>query len=102
MTLAHQSKSTNVHHTEPNPIDERNFENMISEVEDYAIFLLDASGNIASWNKGAEKIKGYQAADILGKSSGYFIRQKILKGVFLKFCCWRRRRMGKLLTKDGG
>jgi PAS domain S-box-containing protein len=43
------------------------FERMINEVEDYAIFLLDPSGIVSSWNKGAEKIKGYHAEDIIGK-----------------------------------
>ncbi|MBL0745832.1 PAS domain S-box protein [Chryseolinea lacunae] len=40
---------------------------LLAEVEDYAIFLLDKNGNIRSWNKGAEKIKGYTAADVLGE-----------------------------------
>ncbi|WP_207513864.1 sensor histidine kinase [Longitalea luteola] len=48
------------------------FERMISEVEDYAIFLLDVNGNILSWNKGAEKIKGYRADEIIGKSHQLF------------------------------
>jgi PAS domain S-box-containing protein len=48
------------------------FEKMISEVEDYAIFLLDEKGHIISWNKGAEKIKGYRADEIIGKSHQLF------------------------------
>jgi len=48
------------------------FEAMISEVEDYAIFLLDTSGNVVSWNKGAEKIKGYKADEIIGKNFRLF------------------------------
>lgn len=51
---------------------EEKFEKMISEVEDYAIFLLDPKGIILSWNKGAEKIKGYTAREIIGKSYQLF------------------------------
>jgi PAS domain S-box-containing protein len=40
---------------------------MIEAVTDYAIILLDASGKISSWNRGAERIKGYSEAEILGK-----------------------------------
>ena len=41
---------------------------MISEVEDYAILLLDKDGFIQNWNKGAERIKGYKANEIVGRS----------------------------------
>jgi PAS domain S-box-containing protein len=35
-------------------------------VTDYAIFMLDTAGNVISWNPGAERIKGYSSAEILG------------------------------------
>ncbi|XZF14068.1 sensor histidine kinase [Chitinophagaceae bacterium MMS25-I14] len=41
---------------------------MVEEIEDYAILLLDRKGNIENWNKGAEKIKGYKASEIIGKN----------------------------------
>jgi PAS domain S-box-containing protein len=40
---------------------------LIDRVEDYAIFLLDPGGFIASWNRGAERIKGYKPEEIIGK-----------------------------------
>jgi PAS domain S-box-containing protein len=40
---------------------------MIGEVEDYAILMLDRGGNIRTWNRGAEKIKGYKEEEILGQ-----------------------------------
>jgi PAS domain S-box-containing protein len=40
---------------------------MIDEVEDYAILLLTKDGLIENWNKGAEKIKGYRAEEIVGQ-----------------------------------
>ncbi|HTA82660.1 MAG TPA: PAS domain S-box protein [Bacteroidia bacterium] len=45
---------------------------MIDEIEDYAILLLDANGYIMNWNKGAEKIKGYTAKEIIGKKFSLF------------------------------
>lgn len=47
---------------------EERYQRMITEVEDYAIILLDTEGNILNWNKGAEKIKGYTEAEIINKS----------------------------------
>jgi len=41
--------------------------NMVEEIEDYAILLLDVNGHIENWNKGAEKIKGYKANEVIGK-----------------------------------
>lgn len=45
---------------------------MIDEVEDYAIILLDPDGTIQDWNRGAEKIKGYTAAEAVGKHFSMF------------------------------
>lgn len=39
---------------------------LISQITDYAIFVLSTTGEVASWNPGAERIKGYSAADIIG------------------------------------
>lgn len=51
---------------------EQLYQKMIEEVQDYAILLLDINGNVQNWNKGAEKIKGYTEADILGKNFSLF------------------------------
>jgi PAS domain S-box-containing protein len=40
---------------------------LVDAVTDYAIFHLDPDGVIASWNAGAERIKGYRAAEIVGR-----------------------------------
>lgn len=45
---------------------EQQFRALIDAVEEYAIFRLDPEGYIASWNTGAERIKGYTAAEIIG------------------------------------
>ena len=46
---------------------EEQYRLLVDGVKDYAIFLLDPNGRIASWNTGAERIKGYTAAEILGR-----------------------------------
>jgi PAS domain S-box-containing protein len=43
------------------------FRLLVESVEDYAIFLLDPDGKIATWNEGAERIKGYKADEIIGQ-----------------------------------
>jgi PAS domain S-box-containing protein len=51
-----------------NPLQsERIFRLMVEGIQDYAIFLLTPEGNIASWNPGAERIKCYLPAEIIGK-----------------------------------
>ena len=45
---------------------------MVASVRDYAIFMLDPAGNVVSWNEGAEHIKGYHAAEIIGKNFSLF------------------------------
>ncbi len=40
---------------------------MVEAIEDYAIFLLDPKGCVTSWNRGAERAKGYRAEEILGR-----------------------------------
>lgn len=45
---------------------------MVEEIIDYAILLLDKNGIIQNWNKGAEKIKGYKAEEVIGSSFSIF------------------------------
>jgi len=51
---------------------EERFSLLVASVRDYAIFLLDPAGHVASWNEGAERIKGYRAAEILGRHFSVF------------------------------
>src|SRR5947209_1311971 len=45
---------------------------LIESVRDYAIFLLDRDGFVRSWNPGAERIKGYKPAEIIGQHFSRF------------------------------
>lgn len=51
---------------------ERRFRLMISGIQDYAIFMLDPAGRVASWNEGARRLKGYTEEEILGRSHAEF------------------------------
>ncbi|HVX40931.1 MAG TPA: PAS domain-containing protein, partial [Gemmatimonadaceae bacterium] len=51
---------------------EERFRLLVQSVKDYAIFMLDAKGRVATWNEGAERIKGYTAAEIIGKHFSIF------------------------------
>lgn len=54
------------------PGGEHRFRLLLDAVKDYAIFMLDADGRVASWNSGAERLKSYNEAEILGQYFGVF------------------------------
>jgi PAS domain S-box-containing protein len=80
---------------------------MIQEIQDYAIILMDKEGTILSWNKGAEKIKGYKEHEIIGQNFRIFympsdreaqlpeklVQQAIKEG--------RAKHIGRRVRKDG-
>jgi PAS domain S-box-containing protein len=48
------------------------FRLLVAGVRDYAIFVLDAGGHVATWNAGAEHMKGYDAAEVVGRHFSLF------------------------------
>jgi PAS domain S-box-containing protein len=48
------------------------FRLLVDSVREYAIFLLDSRGHVATWNRGAERIKGYDADEIIGRHVSVF------------------------------
>src|SRR5579884_3195613 len=56
---------------------EERFRHMIEGVKDYAIFMLDPQGNVATWNAGAERIKGYKDEEIIGQNFEKFYPQDV-------------------------
>jgi len=86
---------------------EESFAALVASVTDYAIFLLDDAGRVASWNSGAERIKGYSAQEVLGQSYASFFTPEdraaglpasLLRAAQLEGCCqsegWRQRKDG--------
>lgn len=55
---------------------EEGFHLLVESVNDYAIFMLDPGGRVATWNSGAERIKGYRAAEIIGEHFSRFYSQE--------------------------
>jgi PAS domain S-box-containing protein len=51
---------------------ERRFRLLVEGVTDYAIFMLSPEGYVTNWNAGAERIKGYTAAEIVGQHFSRF------------------------------
>src|SRR5215469_14101633 len=52
----------------------RRFQIFLESVSDYAIFILDSTGHVASWNSTAHKIIGYTSQEIIGKHLSIFYR----------------------------
>ncbi|HET9453445.1 MAG TPA: PAS domain-containing sensor histidine kinase [Gemmatimonadaceae bacterium] len=82
---------------------------ILHSVKDYGIFMLDPKGIVISWNEGAERIKGYEARDIIGKHFSMFYTEEDLKwdkpGMELRVAAeegrfedegWRKRKDGSL------
>src|SRR5829696_4817884 len=51
---------------------ERNFRLLVEAVTDYALYMLDPTGVVTSWNIGGERIKGYTPAEIIGQHFSRF------------------------------
>lgn len=84
---------------------EEKFKLLVQSIADYAIFMLDSKGHVATWNIGAERIKGYKAVEIIGSHFSVFypkedqekpakeLRDAAKTGVF-KEDSWRVRKDG--------
>ena len=71
------------------------FKLMAYSVQDYAIFLLDPSGKVGSWNSGARRMKQYEEAEIIGQHfSVFYTGQDIDRG-------WPTREL-QVAAKPGG
>ncbi len=53
-------------------LSEQRFRLLVDSVRDYAIYMLDTDGKIVTWNKGAERLKGYSSDEIIGKHFSLF------------------------------
>ncbi|MET4519594.1 PAS domain S-box protein [Bradyrhizobium sp. I1.7.5] len=55
---------------------EQQFRLMVQSVTDYAIYMLDVEGNVATWNAGAQRIKGYAPEEIIGRHFSNFYTEE--------------------------
>ena len=58
---------------------EDRFRLFVGAVQDYAIFILDPDGKVVSWNRGARRIKGYEASEIIGKNFSTFYPEEDIR-----------------------
>jgi PAS domain S-box-containing protein len=83
------------------------FRLLVEGVRDYAIFLIDLQGRVASWNAGAERLLGYTAEEITGKSTSCFYATEDIAAGKLERELQIARREGKVeeegwrVRKDG-
>ena len=59
---------------------EQQFHILVDSVEEYAIYMLDPAGNVMTWNSGAERIKQYNAEEIIGKNFACFYTAEDVAG----------------------
>ncbi len=60
---------------------EERFRLLVDGVKDYGIFMLDPTGHVASWSRGAERIKGYKADEIVGRHfSCFYLPEDVQNG----------------------
>src|SRR3546814_2203528 len=82
-------------HRTPPPVDDSDFRLLVELVSDYAIFLLDPDGRVRSWNAGAQKLKGYQPEEIIGRSFEVFYPQEMIDIGFPARELSEARRLGR-------
>ena len=83
--------------------DEERFRLLVESVKDYAIFMLDPTGRVATWNVGAERIKGYTADEIIGQHFSRFYEQhEVDAGKCETRAGDRRRARAASRTRAGG
>lgn len=64
---------------------EQRFRLLVQSVKDYAIFMLDPEGRIATWNEGAQGIKGYTAQEIIGRHFSVFYPNEAVESRFPQY-----------------
>src|SRR3954471_9383733 len=86
---------------------ERSFRLLVENVADYALYMLDPSGTITSWNIGGQRIKGYAPEEILGRHFSCFYTEvdrangKPLRALGIAREAGRYEEEGWRVRKDG-
>ena len=56
--------------------DDGRYRLLVDAITDYAIYMLDPSGTVTSWNAGAQRLKGYAPAEIIGQNFSCFYTEE--------------------------
>lgn len=65
---------------EPTATSDEQYRLLVDAIVDYAIYLLDPNGRISSWNRGARRLKGYDADEIIGQHFSRFYTEEDRRG----------------------
>ena len=85
----------------------RIYQMLVESVQDYAIFMLDPTGHISSWNKGAQRLKGYTPDEIIGRHFSIFytepdiVSEKPARELEIAARVGKYEEEGPRLKKDG-
>src|SRR5919206_1297856 len=79
--------------------DERSYRLLVQAIIDYAIFMLTPQGRITNWNSGAERAKGYKAAEIIGEHFSRFYTEEDLQRGIPKLALETAAREGRFETE---
>ena len=88
-------------------MDDADYRLIVESMQDYAIFMVDPSGVIMSWNPGAERLKGYAAQEIIGRHFSQFYPPELLAKDWPRRALSAARKEGKYeeegwrMRKDG-
>jgi PAS domain S-box-containing protein len=88
-------------------VSERNFRLLVENVVDYALYMLDSTGIITSWNTGGQRIKGYAPSEIIGQHFSRFYTEpdraigKPARALTIAKECGRYEEEGWRVRKDG-
>ena len=83
------------------------FRLLVESTVDYAIFMLDPGGHVATWNRGAKRIKGYEADEIIGRHFSTFYTQDAIDRQWPQYELKEATRVGRFedegwrVRKDG-
>ena len=58
---------------------DEHFRLLVEGINDYAIYLLDPEGRVVTWNRGAERIKGYKREEVVGKHFSLFYPKEAIE-----------------------
>ena len=79
---------------------EESLHQLVESVKDFAFYTLDVDGRITSWNKGAEKIKGYQQHEVIGKHFTLFYTPQAISKNQPQIALETARRDGRYDSED--
>jgi PAS domain S-box-containing protein len=86
---------------------DQRFRALVEAVKDYAIFMLDPTGHVLTWNAGAEQLKGYSAQDIIGQHFSRFYPVEAIRTGWPEYELAEAARVGRFedegwrIRKDG-